>query len=79
MLSEVMEYYGFKKPLDHLGYFETEHHAQLVKELKIVIAKRAVSGSRWDSWLWQNYHLATVDDQFSSVERGHCCPFLDCR
>ena len=52
MLSEVMEYYGFKKPLDHLGYFETEHHAQLVKELKIVIAKRAVSGSSWDSWLW---------------------------
>ena len=39
MLSEVMEYYGFKKPLDHLGYFETEHHAQLVKELKIVIAQ----------------------------------------
>jgi type II secretory pathway predicted ATPase ExeA len=39
MLSEVMEYYGFKKPLDHLGYFETEHHAHLLKELKIVIGQ----------------------------------------
>ena len=39
MLSEVMEHYGFKKPLDHLGYFETDHHTQLVKELKIVIAQ----------------------------------------
>jgi len=39
MLSEVMEYYGFKKPFDHLGYFETEHHAHLVKELKIVIGQ----------------------------------------
>ncbi|MGH2412889.1 MAG: AAA family ATPase [Microcystaceae cyanobacterium] len=39
MLSEVMEYYGFKNPLDHLGYFETEHHAHLVKELKIVIGQ----------------------------------------
>jgi type II secretory pathway predicted ATPase ExeA len=39
MLSEVMEYYGFKKPLAHLGYFETEHHAHLVKELKIALER----------------------------------------
>jgi type II secretory pathway predicted ATPase ExeA len=39
MLSEVMEYYGFKKPFDHLGYFETEHHAHLAKELKIAIGQ----------------------------------------
>lgn len=39
MLSEVMDYYGFKKPLDHLGFFETEHHAHLIRELKIVIGQ----------------------------------------
>ena len=45
MLSEVMEYYGFKKPFDHLGYFETEHHAHLAKELKIAIGQGRLVGS----------------------------------
>jgi type II secretory pathway predicted ATPase ExeA len=39
MLSEVMEYYGFKKPFDRLGYFETEHHLHLLKELKMEISR----------------------------------------
>ncbi len=33
MLSEVMDYFGFDKELDHLGFFETDEHTHLEKEL----------------------------------------------
>ena len=37
MLSDVMEYFGLKRAFDHVGYFETAQHAQLIKELKLAI------------------------------------------
>ena len=37
MFSEVMEYFGLEKELDHLGFFETEAQAHLEKELKKII------------------------------------------
>jgi type II secretory pathway predicted ATPase ExeA len=37
MLSDVIEYFGFKKELDHLGYFETDEQKNLFKELNYVI------------------------------------------
>ena len=37
MLSDVMEYFDLKRAFDHVGYFETAQHAQLVKELKLAI------------------------------------------
>lgn len=37
MLSEVMEYFGFTRSINHLGYFETENHVHLLKELKTII------------------------------------------
>lgn len=33
MLSEVMAYYGLTRELDHVGYFETDQHQQVVTEL----------------------------------------------
>jgi hypothetical protein len=37
MLSDVVEYFGFTKELDHLGYFEPEGQKNLFKELNYVI------------------------------------------
>jgi type II secretory pathway predicted ATPase ExeA len=34
MLSDVMTYFGFKRTLDHVGYFETQEQTNLFKELK---------------------------------------------
>ena len=37
MLSDVMTYFGLKRTLDHVGYFETEDQKNLFKELKLQI------------------------------------------
>jgi type II secretory pathway predicted ATPase ExeA len=37
MLSDVMEYFGLTRAFDHVGYFETAQHSQLIKELKLAI------------------------------------------
>ena len=34
MLSDVMNYFGLKRTLDHVGFFETEEQTNLFKELK---------------------------------------------
>ncbi len=34
MRVEVMQYYGLTQPLDQAGYYETEHHQQLLKDIK---------------------------------------------
>ncbi|MBH8552651.1 hypothetical protein I8751_09750 [Nostocaceae cyanobacterium CENA357] len=34
MLSDVMTYFGLKRTLDHVGYFETQEQTNLFKELK---------------------------------------------
>jgi type II secretory pathway predicted ATPase ExeA len=39
MLSDVMNYYSFTRDFKGAGYFETEHHQQIVKELKVAINK----------------------------------------
>ena len=47
MFSEVMEFFGLEKELDHLGFFETASQKHLEKELKITIAQGrliAISG-----------------------------------
>ena len=33
MQTEVMRYYGLARPPVDLGFFETEHHAQLTHDL----------------------------------------------
>lgn len=37
MRVEVMEYYGLTQPFSQAGYYETEHHKQLLKDIKGVI------------------------------------------
>lgn len=47
MFSEVMEFFGLERELDHLGFFETASQKHLEKELKITIAQGrliAISG-----------------------------------
>ncbi len=47
MFSEVMEFFGLEKELDHLGFFETTSQKHLAKELKVAIAQGrliAISG-----------------------------------
>lgn len=39
MFSEVMEFFGLEKELDHLGFFETTSQKHLAKELKVAIAQ----------------------------------------
>jgi len=34
MRVEVMQYYGLAQPLNQAGYYETEHHKQLIKDIK---------------------------------------------
>jgi type II secretory pathway predicted ATPase ExeA len=34
MRVEVMQHYGIKLPFDQAGYYETEHHAQLLKDIR---------------------------------------------
>ena len=37
MLSEVMEHYGLALPFDEVGFFATEHHQKIIKQMKAVI------------------------------------------
>lgn len=37
MLSDVMEYFGLTRDFRSVGYFETENHKQIFKELKVAI------------------------------------------
>jgi len=37
VLSEVMEHYGLALPLDEAGFFETEHHRTVVRQMKAAI------------------------------------------
>jgi len=34
MRIEVMQYYGLRQPFSQAGYYETEHHKQLIKDIK---------------------------------------------
>jgi type II secretory pathway predicted ATPase ExeA len=39
MLQEVMAYYGFRRDLRHVGYFETAQHQQIIAALKAAITQ----------------------------------------
>ena len=39
MFSEVMKFFGLRKELDHLGFFETTSQKHLAQELKVTIAQ----------------------------------------
>ena len=37
MRVDVMQHYGFTQPLSHAGYYETQHHRQLMTDIKSAI------------------------------------------
>jgi hypothetical protein len=43
MLSDVMEHFGLSQSLRQAGYFETDHHRQLLRDLKAPSTKAASS------------------------------------
>ncbi len=51
MLTEVMRYYGLARPPNDVGFFETEHHTQVSRDIRAaimggrLIAVTAVIGS----------------------------------
>ena len=59
MLSDVMEHFGLTKSLRQVDYFETEHHRQLLRELKAaiheggIVALTGVVGSGKTMLLWR--------------------------
>jgi type II secretory pathway predicted ATPase ExeA len=46
MLTDVMTHYGLARDLRQAGYFETEHHTQIVQEMRAAILTG--SGSQCD-------------------------------
>ena len=44
MLSDVMEHFGLSKSLRQVDDFETEHHRQLLKDLKVAIHEGGIIG-----------------------------------
>lgn len=59
MLTDVMAHFGFTKSLRQAGYFVTDHHQQLLKDLQAAIqegglvAMTGVVGSGKTMLLWQ--------------------------
>jgi type II secretory pathway predicted ATPase ExeA len=59
MLTDVMEHFGLTKSLHQVGYFATEHHHQVLKELKAalrdggLVALTGVVGSGKTMLLWR--------------------------
>ena len=59
MLSDVMEHFGLRKSLHQGDFFETEHHRQLLKDLKAaiheggIVALTGVVGSGKTLLLWR--------------------------
>ncbi|WP_273727398.1 hypothetical protein [Brucella gallinifaecis] len=41
MLTEVMQYYNLAKPPIDAGFYETEHHIQVSRDIRAAIASRA--------------------------------------
>jgi type II secretory pathway predicted ATPase ExeA len=59
MLSDVMAHFGLTKSLRHVDYFETDHHRQLLRDLKAaiheggIVALTGVVGSGKTVLLWR--------------------------
>ena len=34
MRAEVMQHYGLLQPLSQAGYYETDHHRQIIKDIR---------------------------------------------
>jgi hypothetical protein len=43
MLSDVMEHFGLRRSLRQVGYFATEHHHQILKDLRVATREQTTS------------------------------------
>lgn len=60
MRVEVMQYYGLTQPLSQAGYYETEHHKQLIKDIKGAILEGRRIAVLWCRGQRQDCHLAAA-------------------
>jgi type II secretory pathway predicted ATPase ExeA len=74
MLSDVMEHFGLRKSLHHVDFFETEHHRQLLKDLKAaiheggIVALTGVVGSGKTLLLWRIQDQLRQEGQIEVAE-----------
>ena len=74
MLSDVMAHFGLTKSLRHVDDFETEHHCQLLKDLKAaiheggIVALTGVVGSGKTVLLWRMQEQLRQEGQIEVSE-----------
>ena len=73
MRVEVMEYYGLTQPFSQAGYYETQQHAQLLKDIKgailegRLIAVCGVVGSGKTVTMCSGLHLKPLRTAFDAI------------
>lgn len=61
MRVEVMQYYGLTNPLTQAGYYETETHKQLTKDIRAAILEgRLIALCGVGCRLWKNGDTTTT-------------------
>jgi type II secretory pathway predicted ATPase ExeA len=74
MLTEIMDHFGLARGLRQVGYFETDHHKQLLKELEAAIresglvALAGIVGCGKTTLLWQLQDRLKKEGRFAIAE-----------
>lgn len=74
MLTEIMDHFGLARGLRQVGYFETDHHKQLLKELEAAIresglvALAGMVGCGKTTLLWQLQDRLKKEGRFAIAE-----------
>jgi len=51
MLTEVMRYYGLVRPPIDAGFYETDHHAQVLRDVRAaILGGRLVALTAWQCY-----------------------------
>jgi hypothetical protein len=78
MLTEVMRYYGLARPPIDAGFFETEHHGQVSRDIRA-----AILGGRMVALtavrLWQDDPVAAAARRIGAGGSGDRVPRADGR
>jgi hypothetical protein len=69
MLSDVMEHFGLTKSLRHVDFFATDHHRQLLKDLKAAIYQGGIVAIHRRRRQWQN-DVAGADSRAAEARRA---------
>ena len=74
MLTEIMEHFGLARSLRQVGYFETDHHQQVLKELEAalreggLVALAGMVGCGKTMLLWQLQDRLKKEGRFAIAE-----------